>query len=185
MPQSAGWQGLPGLALFKGKLEDRFTAYFSELLLSPTILASFLCDICDLVTAEDACADAYVTTWMVVKDGFPDLAITLPNDLLIIEVKVDSPLNDWQIHTYARHLLEVKRDTPGSNGHLFILTPRYSSARSLREACAQATKAGLDAEVKAITWEQVGDWCAKIAPVLSGDDPRLTVYLHDFATLIR
>lgn len=175
------WQQRPLHAMLAGKEEDRFTECLADLLHSKTVLEHFLLDLCQ-ITLKDF-TDISVHTQFTVPGGRPDLIIKGPDHFCIFEAKVGSLLHEGQARPYAEKLKYWKQETISGIARLFILTPQANMKSSVETAKQQIAETGFcEADVNGVAWETIADLFRRLSPQSS--DPRLSVYLEDFADLI-
>lgn len=165
----SGWTGRPHphLSLLGGKEEDRFTLYLCELLRDEWVLRRFVTKICGVEVAPNTSLSALIQA--TVPGGRADLAITGESVYLLFEAKVGSWLHEDQLMPYATALDEWHREHPTGTTRLFVLAPEGQVSR--------VPNVGIG-----ITWEAVARLFQELQSETS--DPRLAVYLQDFAEIV-
>jgi hypothetical protein len=177
----ADWIGRPHVALLQAQEEDRFTAYFAELLRDDRFREAFLNRLCG-VKASSA-EVPIVRTQMVIPGGRPDLVLSGPAHNLIFEAKVGSWLHGSQLIAYANALAGWQADRPGGVARLFLLAPASSAGVHGAEAVQQFRDTGSDDghPIAVVTWQNVAALAREVA---ERSDLRLAIHLREFALLV-
>ncbi len=123
----------PAQALLGGNEEDRFTEFLARLLREKELASRFLRELCDL---DPKRGRPEVGTQVVVQDGRPDLVITGPGYLVIVEAKMASWLHHSQLKPYAE-FIEQRREADGKlDARLALFGPAarpYDNSRGHQE----------------------------------------------------
>jgi hypothetical protein len=165
----------PVEALLCGKEEDRFTDFLARLLREKDLASRFLREVCHY---EPKRGRPEVHTQVVVPDGRPDLVISGPDYLLVVEAKLASWLHERQLEPYDAFLKSRKAESKGLETMLMLLGPEGSRAAMEAEGKKQAASSYSGV----LSWEAVAQFCRTEASVHAGT--RACFYLEDFADLI-
>jgi hypothetical protein len=165
----------PVQALLAGKEEDRFTEFLARLLRENDLASRFLRELCGY---EPKRGRPVVRTQVIVEEGRPDLVITGPDFLVVVEAKMASWLHESQLKPYSDYIAQKKKDSASLDTRLVLLGP--AAARDGMEA--EGRRQVGDALSAVLSWEDVAKFCRTQAEAIPGT--RTAFYLDDFASLI-
>lgn len=188
----------PVLSFGAGKLEDRMSMYFCELLKVPEVLAQWLSTL-PVSMSPDHLPALDVQCQMRQSGLFPDLTVSGTDLRIHCEVKLWTGLGERQrasgfrqLQSYANDLVGWRDGCQTRRAALVLLGPSSMRSelydqglRQLEQLSIDPTRLGWDSwnDLRWQSWEDVATMCRQLSAQAVGD-ARLRVHLDDYALLI-